>query len=43
VTLTPIGEAEFFDRTSFSRIRFRDNGLVWVQNGEETAANRVPS
>jgi len=42
VPLTPLGEAEFLDRTSFGRIRFGENGLVWTQNGEETIASRAP-
>jgi hypothetical protein len=39
--LTPLSETEFLDRSSFGRARFRDGGLVWLQNGEETQAPRV--
>jgi CubicO group peptidase (beta-lactamase class C family) len=42
VPLTPLGEAEFLDRTSLGRIRFGDDGLVWTQNGEDTIAPRAP-
>lgn len=42
VPLTPLGETEFFDRSSFGRIRFQDGGLVWTQNGEDTPAPRAP-
>jgi CubicO group peptidase (beta-lactamase class C family) len=38
--LTPLSETEFLDRSSFGRVRFRDSGLVWVQDGEETPAPR---
>jgi CubicO group peptidase (beta-lactamase class C family) len=40
VRLTPLSESEFLDRSSFGRIRFREDGLVWIQNGEETPASR---
>ena len=43
VPLTPLGEAEFLDRSSFGRARFRENDLVWIQNGEETIAARTPN
>ena len=42
VPLTPLSETEFYDRTSFSRIRFHDHGLTWTQNGEDTPAPRAP-
>ena len=42
VPLTPLGEGEFLDRTSFGRLRFDEHGLVWTQNGEETRAVRTP-
>jgi len=40
VPLTPLSESEFLDRTSFGRIRFQDQGLLWTQNGEDTPAPR---
>jgi CubicO group peptidase (beta-lactamase class C family) len=41
VALTPLSEVEFLDRTSFGRIRFHEDGLVWTQNGADTPAERV--
>lgn len=41
VPLTPLSETEFFDRTSFARIRFGNEGIVWTQNGEDTPAPRA--
>jgi CubicO group peptidase (beta-lactamase class C family) len=40
VPLTPLSETEFLDRTSFGRIRFRDGGLTWTQEGKDTQASR---
>jgi len=40
VPLTPLSQTEFLDRTSFGRIRFGTDGLVWTQNGEDTPATR---
>lgn len=40
VLLTPLSSTEFFDRTSFSTIRFDETGLTWIQNGSETKAPR---
>jgi CubicO group peptidase (beta-lactamase class C family) len=41
VPLTPVSETEFLDRTSFGRVRFDEQGLVWTQNGEDTRATRA--
>ena len=40
VPLTPLSDTEFLDRSSFGRIQFKGDGLVWTQNSEETAARR---
>lgn len=40
VPLTALSETEFEDRSSFGRIRFQGEGLVWTQNGEDTSAPR---
>jgi CubicO group peptidase (beta-lactamase class C family) len=42
VPLTPLGESEFLDRSSFARIRFGKDDLVWTQNGTDTIATRAP-
>jgi hypothetical protein len=40
VPLTPLGDNEFLDRSSFGRIRFDGSGLVWTQHGRNTLAPR---
>jgi CubicO group peptidase (beta-lactamase class C family) len=39
--LTPLGDTDFLDRSSFGTIHFQDGGLVWTQNGEKTNASRA--
>jgi len=41
VPLTPLSDTEFLDRTSFGRIRFKGDGLMWIQDGKETPAPRA--
>lgn len=43
VPLTPLSATEFEDRSSFGRIRFQGEGLLWTQNGEDTPAPRSES
>ena len=33
--LTPLGEEEFFDRSSFSRVVFEPDKLFWISNGQK--------
>jgi CubicO group peptidase (beta-lactamase class C family) len=40
VLLTPLSSTEFYDRTSFSTIRFGNDELTWTQNGSDTRAPR---
>jgi D-alanyl-D-alanine carboxypeptidase len=41
VPLTPLGKAEFLDRTSFGRVRFEGDSLVWTQQGRDTPGVRA--